>query len=84
MKNSKLQEFKNSCAGKIAHDTVTSVQYVLDRMKTSVGEILEIYKCQFCKKFHIGHKKGTSYKVKPKLHIKKKIKYNLVIDAIKK
>ena len=49
-----LSNFKNKCAGKIAHATFTSAEYVLNRMKTVEGEILEIYKCKFCKKFHIG------------------------------
>ena len=75
---SNIEDFKNQCAGKVAHTTLNSAQYVLDRMKTSVGEILEIYICKFCKKFHIGHKVGTKHKTPPKkLHIQKHIKYKL-------
>lgn len=76
-----IKDFKNQCAGKVAHASVSSAEYVLDRMKTGVGEILEIYKCRFCKKFHIGHKPGTKHnRPSPKLHIKKKIKYKLIED----
>lgn len=72
-----LTSFKNKCAGKVGHVTLTSAQYVLNRMKTVGGEILEIYKCKFCKKYHIGHKPGTKKKFPKKIHVKKKIKYKL-------
>lgn len=70
-------QLKTKCLGKIAHPTLSSAEYALDNMR-AVGEILEIYKCEFCKKFHIGHKIGTKKGfVKKKFHVKKKIKYKL-------
>lgn len=70
-------QLKSKCLGKVAHSTLSSAEYVLDKMRV-VGEVLEIYKCEFCKKYHIGHKPGTRKKgFKKKLHIKNKIKYKL-------
>ena len=78
MNKKKLNDFKNQCAGKTAHVNIISAQYVLDGIRTGVGEILEIYICKFCKKYHIGHKPGTKKEVmKKKIHLKKKIKYKL-------
>jgi len=79
MAKGKLDNFKNQCAGKIAHATLSSAEYIMGRMKVGVGEFLEIYKCKYCKKFHIGHTPGTKHTLsKKKEFIKKKIKYNLI------
>lgn len=70
-------QLKTKCLGKVAHHTMSSAEYALNSMR-AVGEVLEIYKCEFCKKFHIGHKVGTKKGLmKKKFHIKKKIKYKL-------
>lgn len=70
-------QLKRQCLGKVAHKTLSSAEYVLDRMR-AVGEILEIYKCTFCKQYHIGHKPGTNKKkTKKRFYIKSKIKYKL-------
>lgn len=69
--------FKTKCLGKVAHSTMLSAEYALQSIR-AIGEVLEIYKCQFCKKFHIGHKVGTKNGIlKRKFHLKKKIKYKL-------
>lgn len=53
---------KSACVtGKIKHTSISSAQYVFDRMggnKDKKSHLLEIYKCQFCKMFHIGHNKA--------------------------
>lgn len=64
MKKSKA--LKSACLGKIAHKTIISAQYVLDAMEIKQGHILHIYKCEFCKNFHIGHKLGTKPVKNPK------------------
>lgn len=50
-------KLKNKCLGKIKH-TLSSAEYTLSKTKFTKG-ILEIYKCEFCKAYHIGHKPGT-------------------------
>jgi hypothetical protein len=54
-KKSSLEYAKSSCYGKIQHKSMLSAQYILDRMNGRRSHLLEIYKCQFCKTFHIGH-----------------------------
>lgn len=77
MKNKKdLDTYKNKCAGKIAHTTLSSAEYILSRMKLKPNEIMEIYKCKFCDNYHIGHKVGTKHNFR-KIHIKKSIKPKL-------
>lgn len=56
------KRLKNECLGKTAHKTMSSAQYALDNMERNHGHDLEIYKCTFCKFYHIGHAKGTKPK----------------------
>ena len=77
MKKGHINDFKNQCAGKTPYATLAIAEYVLSNGKFGVGEILEIYKCRFCKKFHIGHKIGTKKSIKRKQKVFKKIKYKL-------
>ena len=53
---------KNQCLGKTAHKTLLSAEYALSNMPIKPGHQLEIYKCQYCKFFHIGHVPGTKPK----------------------
>lgn len=48
---------KKSCLGKVQHKSMLAAQYILDRMGGKDSHLLEIYKCTFCKCFHIGHNK---------------------------
>lgn len=50
---------KNKCLGKIPHETLLSAEYAINKWRNTKGEIMEIYKCEHCKKYHIGHKIGT-------------------------
>lgn len=59
-KNEKL--LKSQCLGKVAHKYLTCAEYALDHMVAKDRGNLEIYKCRFCKKYHIGHKLGTKRK----------------------
>lgn len=46
---------KSACYGKIQHRSMLAAQYILDRMNGKRSHLLEIYKCPYCKSFHIGH-----------------------------
>jgi hypothetical protein len=61
-----LRHAKSACYGKIPHKSMLAAQYILDRMSGKRSHLLEIYKCQFCKTFHIGHNRllDTNNKVK--------------------
>lgn len=50
---------KNKCLGKRGFDTIMIAEYALSTMPVRPSEIMEIYKCKHCKKYHIGHKPGT-------------------------
>lgn len=50
----KLKLRQARCLGKVKHKSFTSAEYVLYLMRNN--NELEIYKCSFCKDFHIGHK----------------------------
>lgn len=48
---------KSACLGKIKHKSMLAAEYTLDRMRLNVKDnhLLEVYKCEFCKFYHIGH-----------------------------
>lgn len=48
---------KRTCYGKIKHKSRLAADYVLSQMSGKDCHLLEIYKCPFCKFFHIGHNK---------------------------
>ena len=81
MTKNELNNFKNKCAGKLPYATISIAEFALDNMtNVGVGEILEIYKCTFCNKYHIGHKAGTKKSIKRKQKVFNKIKYKLTGD----
>lgn len=45
---------KKSCDGKIKHESYLAAEYYLYNI-SSRSEEVEIYKCIFCNKFHLGH-----------------------------
>lgn len=55
-----INKIRRSCLGKVKHTSFTSADYALYSMKN--WNVLEIYKCNFCKKFHIGHIKTKKHK----------------------
>ena len=59
------QHAKNACYGKIQHRSMLAAQYILNRMNGKNSHLLEIYKCPFCKTFHIGHNRLLEQKNKP-------------------
>jgi hypothetical protein len=46
---------KRACYGKIQHKSMLAAEHILNRMNGKNSHLLEIYKCPFCKFFHIGH-----------------------------
>lgn len=46
---------KKACFGKIAHGSMLAAEFILSRMGGKDSQLLEVYKCPFCDKYHIGH-----------------------------
>ncbi len=51
--NHDIEVMKKGCFGKIAHKTITAAQYYLDKYTASAHFI--IYRCKYCKWYHLGH-----------------------------
>ena len=61
-----LGHAKKACLGKIQHRSMLAAQYIFDRMYGNGSHLLEIYKCSYCKTFHIGHNKAKEAEFKRK------------------
>jgi len=59
---SKRRIRKKACDGKVKYKTVKDAQSARINMKRFKGENLTVYKCKFCRNYHVGHKKGEPYK----------------------
>jgi len=59
-----LLQAKNACLGKIQHKSMLAAEYVLSRMSGKDSHLLEIYRCRFCKFYHIGHNKPKAPAIK--------------------
>lgn len=46
---------KSACLGKVQHKSMLGAEYTLQRMNGRDSHLLEVYKCHFCKFYHIGH-----------------------------
>jgi hypothetical protein len=53
---------RNSCDGKVKHKSRLSAELYIEH--SSSGSQQNIYKCKYCKTFHIGNKKRTDKKWK--------------------
>lgn len=64
----KMFGIKSSCSGKIKHGSMLAAQYILDNMITrdKKSHLLEVYKCRFCNKYHIGHNNSEEINTKKK------------------
>lgn len=49
------------CDGKIVYKYLTSAEYALDN---NDDKTMEIYKCDFCKNYHLGHSNKLKKKKK--------------------
>lgn len=60
LKNFITERYKTGHHGKISHPTITEAKKHIKSMLKNFGKRandLEVYRCLFCKQFHIGHKK---------------------------
>lgn len=46
---------KNSCKGKVKHQTLEAAWTCAKRFQKKRGDKMEAYKCRYCDFFHIGH-----------------------------
>lgn len=54
-KSAKIEE--RGCFGKIGHKSKLSAEYAMDSFNGKRSAILEVYECEFCGCYHIGHNK---------------------------
>lgn len=50
-----------SCVGKVPHPNPQAAARHRDNLKRRFGDGgLEVYRCQFCKRWHLGHGKASA------------------------
>lgn len=54
-----------SCSRKIRHESEEDATVARDNLLANTGDKLRVYKCRFCRGYHIGNK-GNKYKRKIK------------------
>ena len=59
--SSKRRIRRKSCSGKFQYKSVADGQTAIGHLKKNTGDTsrFNVYKCQFCKQYHVGHAPGS-------------------------
>lgn len=49
--------YLNQCRGKMKWSNLLSAKRAANRMYLDWGETFDVYKCFYCRRFHVGHRK---------------------------
>ncbi len=62
--SSKRRIRRKSCDGKVQYSSSAEGQVAIWSIKKNTGDqsLINVYKCQFCKKYHVGHAPGAAKK----------------------
>jgi hypothetical protein len=50
---------RRQCERKVRYDSVQSASKAWYALTSKTGEDFNVYKCKFCKGYHVGHKRGV-------------------------
>jgi hypothetical protein len=59
-----MPDIKVHCLGKVKHKSLLGANYVREQMREC--HLMDVYKCKFCKNYHIGHAQIRNKKKKHK------------------
>lgn len=48
---------KNGCFGKVKHRSRLAAEWAMESFNGNRSAILEVYECEFCGCYHVGHNK---------------------------